>query len=116
MSTTPVKLVVSGRFLIEHRHGTIGPDSRDHSHVVEYRVSETAGFDPKSGHVGDYASFYGDVKMYIAAADGRNLNDEIPGIKPTIDSLAIFMRERLLLSHPTISIVLATDEYEVEVP
>jgi len=121
----PVNVRFSFPLTLSHRHDglVVGPESRPHSHDLTVVVFIGGlGFDPASGTVIDPR--YGPISLgemqrsmfsLLGTYDGKDLS-EIPGIRPTFPSLALSMRERLLLQWPNVevSIRCADEGWEVQ--
>ena len=121
----PVNVRFSYDLAISHRHDglLVGPESRPHPHDLTVVVFIGGlGFDPASGTVIDPR--YGPVSLgemqrglssLFGTYDGKDLS-EFLGIRPTFPSLALSMRERLLLQWPNVevSIRCADEGWEVQ--
>lgn len=94
-----MKASLTSGITIRHQHGAIGPDSRSHSHAWKITISYESTFDAKSGEIRDFLSFKSIFDLVIAAYDGLDLH-EIDGIRPTMESLALRIREDMLSSFP----------------
>lgn len=110
-----MKVTARDGFRFFHHHGDIGPESRDHAHLVSATVSVLEMFDPKTGQSIAMSVLSDRVRALMVEYQDKNLHD-IPGIFPTLPSLALRLREQLLSLDPSVSLVLTDDEYSVEVP
>jgi hypothetical protein len=110
-----MKVTVRNGFRYYHHHGDIGPESRDHSHIVSITVSAIEMFDPKTGVAVGPALLRDRLQTLMDEYQDADLH-RVPGIFPTLPSLALRLREQLLSLDPTVSVILADEEYSVEVP
>lgn len=98
---------------LSHRHDDVdvGPESRPHPHnLTIYVYIGGLGFDPATGKVIDQRLgpvSLGEMQRLLFSMtnryDGKDLS-EILGIRPTFPSLALSIRERLLLTWPDVSV------------
>ncbi len=92
-----------------HRHldVEVGPNSRSHEHDLVLRVEiDDLGFDPATGRIVDPKTgpvslphFMDPIGTLVDVYTGRDIAD-IPGIRPTFESLVRTIRERLIFFWP----------------
>jgi hypothetical protein len=111
LSLMRVRQTISHR--VTHAHpGVNGPLGRPHDHQLDITFSVDQPFNAMTGEVTDFSE---DVVSVLEQVSDLS---KIPGIRPTIPSLAWYLRERLLLRYPSMEIRIdgADDGLVIEVP
>jgi len=76
---------------------------RQHGHDWTVRVVLEGNIDPKTGAVADSHSLAGDLVRIAVELDRENLNSMLPAVTPTCEGIALYIRERLLLTYPSLA-------------
>ena len=76
-----------------------------HGHDWDIAVSLTGEISPKTGMVTDHGLLVMALQDLCREFDRRDLNAMLPGVLPSPEGLAPYIRERLAMQFPTITTV-----------
>lgn len=106
----------TSRFSASHLiqdHSTCG---RLHGHTWTISVTVEGPISPKTGAVVDAGELAFALTKLCAELDHRDLNVMLPAVTPNPEGVALWARERLLLSFPQIvSVTVSIEDYSARV-
>lgn len=76
---------------------------RLHGHLWEVEASVSGEVSPKTGMVVDCSELDKALTAILAEFDNRHLNDMLPGVHPTPEGVASYIRERLIMVFPSVT-------------
>lgn len=106
--------VAVGRPLpVWHTHvGSEGPKGRKHFHSLRVEIAVDVPFNPKTGVAVDADQLAERAELVLSSLNGAFL-DELPGLIPSLQALALLVRERLLADYPNVQVKLDVPEEEI---
>lgn len=78
---------------------------RRHGHAWVVSVTAEAPISPKTGSVVDTAGLSTALAFLAVELGHRDIDDMLPGVVSTPEGIAVWVRERLLLAYPNITVV-----------
>lgn len=110
------KATIFGKFSASHVVNNHSRCGRLHGHEWFVWATTVGNIDPKTGMVVDFGEIKETLDKIISEFDNKHINDMLPGVPATHEGIAAYVRERIALSFPKISVVsVATSDYKAEI-